>query len=791
MARFGLLCLELVKWSLAGCRDSMGGRENMIAECLKISGLTLSNPHLTSALALPTNTSWAVSSVISLTDYVMVRLPHLQLPSLPYPALLAAVAEPGASPTLVASTCLARLLVLLEQAGPSPPSQLEAAIQPIICLARLPQFSPLARAPPLAFSLGWQPDITGSETGGNLPQELLQETEVLTQFIWRINMLGWTSKTQFEETWMILLSVLNQDHVMSQSSALVVSAITSLLVNTLALPVAGIPGARILHHPRDSPHYSLLSGRGQQLTEIQNILTSRLEDSGTAPWGPTALPVDSSVNLERASCVTTPALVSWAGYSPVPVAGYGAGQVSLSFLKTCMAYHDSEGEAQDRQSLASSVLPLFLLLREENLAAAGLDTHSCTHFLTDLFSQWLAGGGQDTPLVVLTAAVRAMLMISDIFTQETQFVWMLSVLSDLYKVHPAEDELLTELLVLGISKAVSVVGFLEPDLYDRLRKGLESGLRSGQLSSRAACVHSLLYLLQRDGVSPETPGLFLLAIEHLKANMLGGRVMSDTVDINYSLLLWSLLFFTLENCEPDLLERELSEALTQVAITAAGQAGQHCYTTVLAGLERLVVGGLVRGRMLERLVSQVTDLMTDWPPVTLLPALQLFLAAMYCSHPLSPASPTTLSDPETLMAMMEQMSILFDCVRRSGPAQAELLAEILPQVLIDFFPASDVVNRVISEFISPGQPHPALLAGVLKMIFLAAASQQDQQIMLTQWVLVSHSIWRPSCFFMAASSKPWLQAMFPHLQHNQPTYQAPPLTRTGGRRRNISSQSVQ
>ena len=54
---------------------------------------------------------------------------------------------------------------------------------------------------------------------------------------------------------------------------------------------------------------------------------------------------------------------------------------------------------------------------------------------------------------------------------------MLGTLSDLYKVHPAEDELLTELLVLGISKAVSVVGFLEPDLYERLRKGLETGLR--------------------------------------------------------------------------------------------------------------------------------------------------------------------------------------------------------------------------------------------------------------------------------------------------------------------------
>ena len=768
MARFGLLCLELVKWLVAGCRDSITGRENMIADCLKISGLTLSNPHLTSALALPTNTTWAVSSVISITDYVMVRS-GLQLPVLPYPALVSAVQEPDCSPLLVASSCLARLLILLETSQSV--VQLEAALPPIICLARLPQFSLLARAPPLAFSLGWQPAInTEGVLTGNIPQELLQETEVLAQFIWRINMLGWTSKAQFEETWMCLLSVLNVSRedltnqevaVMSQSSALVVSAITSLLVNTLALPVAGIPGARILHHPRDSPHYSLLSGRGQQLTEIQNIVTTRLEDSGA----PTALPVDSSVNLERASCE---AMITWAGYSPVPVAGYGAGQVSLSFLKTCMAYHEEGSE--DRQSLASSVLPLFLLLREENLAAAGLDTNSCTHFLTDLFSQWLAGGGQDTPLVLLTAAVRAMLMISDIFTQETQFVWMLGTLSDLYKVHPAEDELLTELLVLGISKAVSVVGFLEADLYERLRKGLESGLRSGQLSSRAASVHSLLYLLQRDS-GPETPGFFLLAIEHLKANMLGGRVMSD-VD-QHSLLLWSLMFFTLENCEPDILDSELSEALTQVAVTTAGQPGlaRLLYTTVLGGLERLVVGGLVRGRMLERLVKQVTDLMTDWPPVTILPALQLFLAAMYCSHPLSPGSrPTTLSDPETLMAMMEQMSILFDCVRRSGPAQAELLAEILPQVLIDFFPASDVVNRVISEFISPGQPHPALLAGVLKMIFRAAASQQDQQAMLTQWVLVSlpnftrraplsHSIWCLSCFFLAASSNPWLQVM--------------------------------
>ena len=128
MARFGLLCLELLKWLVAGCRESVTGRENIIADCLKISGLTLSNPHLTSALALPANTTWAASAVVSLTDYVTVRC-QLQLPPLPCPALVEAVELPGASPLLVSSTCLARLLILLEQFSSltsPPPPQLDA-----------------------------------------------------------------------------------------------------------------------------------------------------------------------------------------------------------------------------------------------------------------------------------------------------------------------------------------------------------------------------------------------------------------------------------------------------------------------------------------------------------------------------------------------------------------------------------------------------------------------------------------------------------------------------------------
>eukprot|EP00092_Neocalanus_flemingeri_P097801 GFUD01124696.1.p1 GENE.GFUD01124696.1~~GFUD01124696.1.p1 ORF type:complete len:1012 (+),score=244.69 GFUD01124696.1:363-3038(+) len=782
MARFGVLALEMVKWFVAGCREQVAGMESTISHCLQIAGLTFSNPHLAAALALPANSVWAASAVISIVDHLLANS-FISLPVFPYQAVNEALQALNPPPILVAGTCLARIIMLLEQLKPTEvPFALEQAVPALICLSRLPQFSFLARAPPLAFNLGWQPrlELEGQLMVGNVPEDLLQEVEVLRQLVWRLNALGWTSRAQFEETWMCLLSVLNVSRddltneevsALSQSTALVVAAISSLLVNTLALPVAGIPGARLLHHPRDSPHPCLMSGRGQQLTAIQNIIHQRLEDSGASP----GLPVDSSVNLERATCQAS---ITWAGYSPVPVAGYGAAQVSVNYLHTCMAYHE-EG-SDDRQSITSSALPLFLLLREENLAAAGLDTHSCTHFLTDLFSQWLAHGGQDTPLTVLTASVRAMIMISDIFTQDSQFNWMLGALSDLYKVHPVEDELLSGLLLLGISKAVAVIGFREPELYERLKKGLEISLKSAHLPARAAAVHSLLYLLQRE-TNHETLGFFNLASDHLKANMLGGRGPTD-ID-QHSMVLWSMLFFTIENCENDMMEPELKDNLIQICIGTVGQPDlpMLVYTTILTGLERLVVAGLVRGRQLEQVVKLATDLMTDWPPSSVLPAIQLFLAAMYSSHPPSsdPSQrPTPITDPEMLMQMMEQMSILFDCVRRAGPTQAELLAEILPQVLIDFFPASDVVNRVISEFISPGQPHPALLAGVLKQIFRAAVSQ-DQQNMLTEWVLVSlpnftrraplsHSIWCLSCFFLAASPNPWLQAMFPHLQHRQP-----------------------
>jgi len=49
-------------------------------------------------------------------------------------------------------------------------------------------------------------------------------------------------------------------------------------------------------------------------------------------------------------------------------------------------------------------------------------------------------------------------MLSDVFTDKTQFEWMLSTFLSVYRSHPTEDELTMQYLVVGVCKAAAVIG---------------------------------------------------------------------------------------------------------------------------------------------------------------------------------------------------------------------------------------------------------------------------------------------------------------------------------------------
>ena len=71
------------------------------------------------------------------------------------------------------------------------------------------------------------------------------------------------------------------------------------------------------------------------------------------------------------------------------------------------------------------------------------------------------------PLALLTEAVKSIVTLSDIFYEEEQFDWMLTMLCEIQRDHPIEDEIMHSNLMIGICKAISVLGRADQELIDR------------------------------------------------------------------------------------------------------------------------------------------------------------------------------------------------------------------------------------------------------------------------------------------------------------------------------------
>ncbi|XP_037064081.1 huntingtin isoform X3 [Peromyscus leucopus] len=191
---------------------------------------------------------------------------------------------------------LQSVLALGHKRNSTLPSFLTAVLKNIvISLARLPLVNSYTRVPPLVWKLGWSPK-PGGDFGTvfpEIPVEFLQEKEILKEFIYRINTLGWTSRTQFEETWATLLGVLvtqplvmeqeesppEEDTERTQIHVLAVQAITSLVLSAMTVPVAGNPAVSCLEQqPRNKPLKALDTRFGRKLSMIRGIVEQEIQE---------------------------------------------------------------------------------------------------------------------------------------------------------------------------------------------------------------------------------------------------------------------------------------------------------------------------------------------------------------------------------------------------------------------------------------------------------------------------------------------------------------------------------
>ncbi|XP_046900324.1 huntingtin isoform X3 [Hypomesus transpacificus] len=717
----------------------------------------------------------------------------------------------------------------------------------VISLSRLPLVNSYTRVPPLVWKLGWSPQ-PGGQFGTALPEipvEFLQEKDVFREFLYRINTLGWSSRTQFEETWATLLGVLvtqplpmdqeeetqqEEDLERTQINVLAVQAITSLVLSAMTLPTAGNPAVSCLEQqPRNKSLKALDTRFGRKLSvirgeverEIQALVSKRDNVHTHHPyhaWDP--VPSLSAASAAGTLISHEKLLLQINTERELGNMDYKLGQVSIHsvWLGNNITPLREEEWGEDEEDETDAPAPTSPPTSPINSRKhrAGVDIHSCSQFLLELYSQWVLPGSpsnRKTPVVLISEVVRSLLAVSDLFTERNQFDMMFSTLMELQKVHPPEDEILNQYLVPAICKAAAVLG-MDKAIAEPVCRLLETTLRSTHLPSRMGALHGVLYVLECDLLDDTAKQLIPAVSDYLLSNL---RAIAHCVNLHnqqHVLVMCAVAFYMMENYPLDV-GADFTAGVIQTCAVMVSSSEESTpsviYHCVLRGLERLLLSEQLSRLDSEALVKLSVERVNMPSPHRAMAALGLMLTCMYTAvvasgsevtevrdqvgvgeavavtagpvgfssgkEKASPGRPADADpqapDSESVIVAMERVSVLFDRIRKGFPSEARVVARILPQFLDDFFPPQDVMNKVIGEFLSNQQPYPQFMASVVYKVFQTLHAT-GQSSMVRDWVLLSLSnftqrtpvamaMWSLSCFFVSASTSQWISALLPHV----------------------------
>lgn len=223
----------------------------------------------------------------------------------------------------------------------------------------------------------------------------------------------------------------------------------------------------------------------------------------------------------------------------------------------------------------------------------------------------------------------------------------------------------------------------------------------------------------------------------------------------YTLLVWSLAFFLIENIDSAHMESDFPSNVVQNAIGDLAQS-----TTVMAHnaiLKVTIMITLGTNNLQPKFPGTRTCLDSEKGPVeqvrqsfvefiigkiekskpqnsycrfTVAAQLHVYRFVVFHFHWLvhltvmfldcaehlenvSKSSDVVQTNPDHLVQTVEKITAIFERLRKGQVFEVDIVCAVLPNILEDFFSPSDVLTKVIGEFLSPQQPHPKLLSRVL------------------------------------------------------------------------------
>ncbi|XP_053407184.1 huntingtin-like isoform X2 [Mercenaria mercenaria] len=816
VCRFCTFCLECVSWLL--CSNNMPTAEQLSIS-LQCVRTVLQNPQLCSLIGQTNHVTWVcsisktvhqiVSALCVLPGQQMcVHVRHEDTPTNSHKDDLHYLTQACDEVSELVQYVLTQSSLSGMNHGTTVlPNNLSSLISSVVIgLSRTPVLNSFARTPPIVWKMGWIPTPSGEPKTKlpPLPIDLMLDKEVLREFVHRISIIGWISRQQFEETWMCLLGVLNpvspEQHFSPEEEVerthcmvYAVRAITNMLVQTMIVPSPGNPTqGQFDVQPRDKPLAFLHTRCGKKLTVIRGVVEHevlRFSANNRRNTGPSTDSVkymfDS--NLERDTSIDDFTLGQVSVESIWSVVGVL--EPNMSDMSDTTDSIDSPTHQDTPLSNLATSPSETTITRDPSLSAGGLDVHSCLQFLLDLYRQWLIPNSNNKPpLMLLNEVIKSVVCLSDLFAEREQFDWMLDTMFEVYKAHPGEDEISLQYLTVGICKAAAVVG-VDNTSSDRLIKIIENGLRSTHIPSKVSALHGVLYLLEA-GI-PEVSKPLVPVITEFLLKTLTSVSQQAVFSQKYLLTMWATAFYILENYNIDVKDTDFPSQILQLAISMASSSEEGVSTTVylaiLKGLERLLLTDVLTSQDAEVIVKLSVDRLCLPSPQRSLAALGLLFTCMYSGKQYEGYSPrpreheafnmeepsSLLQDPESLILAMERVTVLFDRIKKGYPYEARVIGRVLPAFLADFFPAQDIMNKVIGEFLSSQQPYPQLIAKVVFQVF-SNLHDQRQHGLLRDWVMlslsnftqrtpVSMAMWSLTCFFISASTNPWLRNLLSYV----------------------------
>ncbi|KAM3726562.1 Huntingtin [Dirofilaria immitis] len=598
-------------------------------------------------------------------------------------------------------------------------------------VSRLPFLNDISCIPRSAILCGWKPEPEIHLASISIPTvniHYLGNVDILQDFVWRILWAGWNRRSNFDNFSMSLFGVISSTPSGSElasgnvnmteqlmASTVAIEGLTNLLLETLLYPERGDPVmGNFIVKPRDASRNFLSSSYGQRLTMLQAKLLG-------------AATVDSihKKNLE---------IVNERGKK------YRPGQFSVFTSWNMTGVLDQERNLyKDIMQISSEPKMQLPSSDSSYLLNSGHDTtyESCLRMLFDTYSHWFRAGVDAVPLPLLSATIKSMSLLSDLFTEMDQYRFVFGHMKTLFSIRSYLDNVDIGNIIYSLLKCVSILGIEDSfipkmDAQKIVLTWVEIGLTSEFTEIRVRTLQGCLFLLQAIGFD-ELKTVFLF----LESFLMSYSQMSGAGLYEYETTLWTVRFFFFDN--PSYSSDNSRNAFINMIcenFVAVGTPG-WLMNLISVGIEKLIVGSRIYVLTFSRIAVQALE-NYFYAPQKFLFALRIFIACLYRGLEEGKLQHLGTQPYDPRIHLMEQHAMIFKILAEGAENDASQLMKVLPYILIDSLNQSELINSILKELIHryTDLPHPrsAAIFRIIHHWFIVLHSRETESVVL-EWTL--------------------------------------------------------